>query len=214
MKKFWISEDGQHGYGIKGLPHTLCTYSTRRDGSNKMQYVGPGPGEKWGPWVEHPNPAAPDGKACGAGRFHFWRYMSTQYAPNHSHPWWVEWKHPTGTDRLKIGATMYRMRPIHANVLARMLRLGYGITCVLPHINLRGAKLWEADLRGANLRGAKLWEANLWEADLRGADLRGAALRGANLREADLRRADLQRADLRKAEHNKYTMWPNNYTPL
>ena len=38
--------------------------------------------------------------------------------------------------------------------------------------NLRGADLWEADLRGANLRGADLREANLRGADLRVADMR------------------------------------------
>ena len=40
--------------------------------------------------------------------------------------------------------------------------------------NLRGANLYEANLRGANLCGA-----NLYEADLRGANLYGANLRGA-----------------------------------
>ena len=75
----------------------------------------------------------------------------------------------------------------------------------LREANLRGANLYEADLCGANLCGANLREANLrganlYEADLRGANLRGANLREANLYEADLRGANLYEADLRGAD--------------
>ena len=78
--------------------------------------------------------------------------------------------------------------------------------------NLRGAHLWEANLREADLRGADLREANLREADLRGADLRGAHLWRANLRGAhlwgtDLREANLREADLRGADLD-YSCWP------
>ena len=52
--------------------------------------------------------------------------------------------------------------------------------------NLRGAELWDANLRGADLRDADLWDANLRGANLRDADLRGADLRDANLWDADL----------------------------
>ena len=62
--------------------------------------------------------------------------------------------------------------------------------------DLRGADLYEADLRGANLRGADLSGADLYEADLRGADLFGADLSEANLCGADLCRADMYNADL------------------
>ena len=65
--------------------------------------------------------------------------------------------------------------------------------------NLRGANLWDADLRGANLRGANLWGADLRGANLWGANLWGADLRGANLWDADLRGANLWDADLRGA---------------
>ena len=66
--------------------------------------------------------------------------------------------------------------------------------------NLRDADLYDAELRGANLRDADLRGADLYDADLRGADLRGADLRDANLRDADLRGADLYDADLRDAD--------------
>ncbi|EJF9768253.1 pentapeptide repeat-containing protein [Salmonella enterica] len=76
--------------------------------------------------------------------------------------------------------------------------------------DLRGANLFDADLRGANLcganlfgadlRGANLFDANLFDADLRGADLRGANLFDANLCGADLRGANLFDADLRGAD--------------
>ncbi len=60
--------------------------------------------------------------------------------------------------------------------------------------DLRGAYLFEADLRGVDLRGANLHKAHLSGADLCGADLRGANLSGAYLHNADLREADLRSA--------------------
>jgi uncharacterized protein YjbI with pentapeptide repeats len=70
--------------------------------------------------------------------------------------------------------------------------------------NLTGADLYEADLRGANLARADLYtailnEANLYEADLSEADLRGANLSEANLSEANLSEADLRGATLTDA---------------
>ncbi|EHO6665114.1 pentapeptide repeat-containing protein [Salmonella enterica] len=71
--------------------------------------------------------------------------------------------------------------------------------------DLRGANLFDADLRGADLRGANLFDADLRGADLRGAnlfdaDLCGADLRGANLFDADLCGADLRGANLFDAD--------------
>ena len=66
--------------------------------------------------------------------------------------------------------------------------------------NLRGANLYEADLRGANLRGANLCRADLRGANLCEANLREADLCRADLREADLCEANLCRADLREAD--------------
>ena len=73
-----------------------------------------------------------------------------------------------------------------------------GLVPMLPmsEADLRGADLYEANLRGADLRGADLYGAVLRWADLSRADLRGAVLRWADLREADLREADLYGADL------------------
>jgi hypothetical protein len=65
---------------------------------------------------------------------------------------------------------------------------------------LRGADLRGADLSGADLRGAYLRGADLYGADLRGAYLRGADLYGADLRRAYLRGADLYGADLGEAK--------------
>ena len=53
-----------------------------------------------------------------------------------------------------------------------------------------------ADLRAANLRGADLRGADLSRANMEGANLSGADLRGANLREAYLHWADLISANL------------------
>ncbi len=62
-----------------------------------------------------------------------------------------------------------------------------------------------ADLREAKLKGAELWSAKLVEADLSGADLRraileGAELRGANFVDADLSGANLMYANLAYAD--------------
>jgi len=86
---------------------------------------------------------------------------------------------------------------------------------VLSDANLRGAFLFEtnlsqadfqrADLRGASLNSADLTETNLDGADLREADLWGGKfsrtnLRGANLSKSGLLGAKLSSADLRGAE--------------
>ena len=67
-------------------------------------------------------------------------------------------------------------------------------------LDLRGAYLQRANLRGARLQGARLWDAQLREANLRSAQLQGAYLRRAQLQEVDLRHAQLQKADIRHAQ--------------
>jgi hypothetical protein len=77
-----------------------------------------------------------------------------------------------------------------------------------PLIDLRGADLSRANLRGADLRGAMLREvnlrgvdlrdANLSRADLSSANLRGANLYGADLSDTILKLTDMSNADLRR----------------
>jgi uncharacterized protein YjbI with pentapeptide repeats len=62
--------------------------------------------------------------------------------------------------------------------------------------DLRGAYLYEAQLKNADFRGANLDRTQLGHADLRGADFRGANLKGAYLYKADLSGADLRGAAL------------------
>jgi len=62
--------------------------------------------------------------------------------------------------------------------------------------DLRGAYLYEAQLKNADFRGANLEKTQLGHADLRGADFRGAKLSGAYLHKADLSGADLRGAEL------------------
>ena len=69
----------------------------------------------------------------------------------------------------------------------------------LSGANLYGANLRGADLSGANLYGANLYGANLYGAYLSGANLSGANLYGANLRGAGLSGANLYGANLRGA---------------
>ena len=49
-------------------------------------YSLPAPGEKWGAWMRHPEPAEMDGKASGPGRLHLMRQLDARYAPE---AWWV-----------------------------------------------------------------------------------------------------------------------------
>jgi hypothetical protein len=79
----------------------------------------------------------------------------------------------------------------------------------LSRVDLRRARLVDANLQGArlgdaNLEGAEFYRANLQDvwlasADLQGAQLNFANLQGATLILADLRRADLGGADLQDA---------------
>ena len=160
--------------------------------SDREHYsVLPIPGEKWSDWTEHPNPAKPDGKDCGAGRLHVMLKPSAEYAPQNWWVWYVRWKEEdeVGRSNEKAGVTRYQLRRVRPVVLHRMIRLGW-------FLNLHGADLSNAYLRGANLSGANLSYANLYGANLSGADLRGANLSDANLRDAYLRDANLSNAYL------------------
>lgn len=92
----------------------------------------------------------------------------------------------------------------------------------LSGANLRGTDLQGAELGGSNLREADLREANLEQADLRGADLHKANMgllyssltmhgysdpRGTRLNKAVLSGADLSEADLRSANLSEASMY-------
>jgi uncharacterized protein YjbI with pentapeptide repeats len=78
-------------------------------------------------------------------------------------------------------------------------------------INLQGAYLQDADMRGFNLTDANLTGADLRAADLRGSTLVRTQLAGADLQKADLREcvlidANLTEADFRKADLRRSTL--------
>ena len=73
----------------------------------------------------------------------------------------------------------------------------------LSGTNLSGAYVRKADLSGTNLSGADLSSAHLFATDLSKTNLSGTNLSRANLSEADLRKADLSGANLRKADLRK-----------
>ena len=201
----------ERGHAFKLLDPTGATYRQRRDGSTEMVYTLPRPGEKYGPWMEHPHPTEPDGKACGPGGFHAHKRLSWAYAPLRAWPWWMEWEDLIGEDEDKVRVRRCRLRRIAPKLLWRAMRrpFNWGKRAYLRGANLRRADLRganlsradlsDADLRGADLRGADLRDTYLDHADLHGADLGRAALRGADLSGADLSSADLSRADLRGA---------------
>ena len=75
----------------------------------------------------------------------------------------------------------------------------------LSNAALRGAILHKADLSESDLSGANLSKADLSGANLSKADLRIADLGGANLRGADMRGALLYEANMRGADLNRRT---------
>ena len=189
------------GTGFKFLAPDLCTYHD----DQPFAYPVPAPGEKWGPWFEHPDPVEPDGRACGPGRLHVMKEFNARYAPVVWWPWWVQWAGKIGEDKEKVGVRYVRLRRISRSVFWKALCLGWGKSANLKEANLKeanlsGADLGEANLRGANLSGADLSGANLSEANLGWADLGWANLRGADLRWANLRRANLSGANLGEAD--------------
>jgi len=159
----------------------------------------PRPDEKWGPWLTHPEPAEPDGKDCGAGRWHVMKKLSARYAPVGWWPWFCEYRGIIGESKEKVGVRELRLKRVSKRVFWRIIRLGWCCGADLRYANLQGADLRSANLQGADLRYADLRYADLRDADLRSANLQGADLRYADLRYADLRYANLRYADLRSA---------------
>ena len=103
------------GYGFKILDPTGATYpQQRRDGSREMVYALPRPEEKWGPWMEHPNPAEPDGKACGSGGFHVHKRLSWAYAPVRGWPWFAQWRGLIGEDDEKVRLSRQEIAKSHS----------------------------------------------------------------------------------------------------
>jgi hypothetical protein len=185
----------------KMLDNCGCTYYRGKP----EVYALPSRTKKWGPWVRHPDPAEPDGRSCGGGRYHFMKRPDWRFAPPRAWPWRAELRGVVGEDDVKVSAVEYRLSRVLPDDLWEWERVNGW-----RRADLRGANLREANLRGAALYGADLGGADLRGANLRGADLRGADLRRANLLEADLWGADLRGADLRGANLLEADLWGAN----
>ena len=160
-----MTDNTDHGYGWK----FLNSYgATTRDGTETL-YPLPRPEEKWGPWLVHPRPAQPDGRDCGAGRYHIMKHLNALYAPKDWWLWFAEYRGVVGENMEKAGVHEVRLRRVTKKVFSRLLRWGYGL----------GAHLYGANLEGANLECANLYGAHLERANLDGAHLYGANLEGA-----------------------------------
>ena len=140
------------GTCIKFLSPDLCTYYNGKP----FAYPAPAPGEKWGTWFEHPDPAEPDGQACGPGRLHGMKRLNACYAPSSWWPWWIQWSGLIGEDKEKVGVRYMRLRRITRPVFWKALRHGWGKNADLRSANLSYANLRSADLSYANLRSADL----------------------------------------------------------
>jgi len=114
---------------------------------------------------------------------------------------WNEWRDGRTEERPDLlgarlrGLDMREARLDDADLVGADLRAAH-----LARADLRGADLSDADLRGAKLRGADLTGAQLEGASLRGTDLRDGTLADASLSHADVRGADLRDADLTRAD--------------
>ena len=186
---------------FKFLDPAGCTYY---DGKTFV-YNLPRANQKWATTM-HPDPAEPDGLACGPGRLSLMRSLDARYAPAVWWPWWAQGIKEIGKSDEKAAFAGVRLRRITRPVFERALRppFNWGI----------GADLAGADLRLANLKGANMSRANLRWANLRWADLYGAALYGANLEAANLTGTILKGAILKGAAYNESTTWPEGFDPV
>ena len=190
----------EYGYGWKALSPDGCTYYEGQE----YQYTLPQPSQKWGAVNVHPDPAQPDGRDCGPGRFHVHNKPTYLYGPPGCWLWYVRYAESAivGSSDEKTGVSALQLRRVSRRAFIRMIRLGW-----LARANLTRADLCGAGLRGANLTEAYLRGANLTEAYLRGANLTDANLRGAHLIGAYLTRAYLTRANLYRALLPDGTHW-------
>ena len=207
---------------FKFLDPSGCTYYQDEP---PFAYNLPERGQKWSKPTVHPDPAEPDGRACGPGRLHLMNHLDARHAPANWWPWWARGIDRIGGDEEKTAYTAVELRRIDRHVFWRCLRppFNWGKEANLREANLyradlSGANLYRANLRGANLyranlRGADLYRADLYRADLRGADLSEADLRWANLYGANLDGADLRGANLYGAIWSEYTRWPDGFEP-
>ena len=186
--KFLTPWGSTEGRDTPGIAH-------KRGQTAAADYELPRPAQKWGEWQVHPQPNAPDGQDCGAGRWLVMKKLDARYAPKGWWPWFAEYRGVIGESEEKAGVSELRLRRVRPQVFWRIARFGR-----LSGADLSGANLSEAYLSGANLSGAYLSSADLSDANLRNVDLGSANLRNANLRRADLRNADLSNADLRNAD--------------
>jgi hypothetical protein len=181
---------------FKFLDPSCCTH---RNGKY-YPYPTPAPGEKWSEWMEHPEPAEPDGEECGPGGWHVIKKLSAKYAPTVWWPWAAQVRGVLGEGSDKLRVRAVRLRRITPTLFWRCIRLGWCCRANLNGADLRDANLCGADLRSVNLFDSNLRWTNLTGANLAGANLRWASLRDANLRDANLRGADLSGADLSGAD--------------
>jgi len=120
-----------------------CTYY----GGEPFVYNLPATGEKWAR-TEHPAPAEPDGRACGAGRLHLMKNFDACHAPSNWWPWWARGEGLVGEDNQKAAYQAVELRRVPRHVFWRCLRPPFDWGC--------GANMRWANLNGANLRGANL----------------------------------------------------------
>ena len=130
---------------FKFLDASGCTYYEGKP----FEYNLPGRGEKWSQPTIHPEPAEPDGEACGPGRLHLMNHLNACYAPYNWWPWWARGIDEIGGDEEKTAFAGVQLRRIDRYTFWRALRP--------PFSWGKGANLSGADLSGADHDEYTIW---------------------------------------------------------
>lgn len=145
-----MTEEYVYGWKLLG-PYGATEY----DGEETI-YPLPGPGEKWGPELSHPDPVT-DGNDCGPGRYHIMCRLDARYAPAGWWPWFARGKDIAGRSSEKVGIHHISLRRVPKRVFWRIVRRGWCSGADLCRVDLH-----RADLCGANLREANHNEYTIW----------------------------------------------------
>jgi uncharacterized protein YjbI with pentapeptide repeats len=184
---------------VRGFKFLNPNGATIYDGK-EYPYILPQPGEKWGAWFKHPDPAKPDRQACGYGGWHISKRLNDEWGKGR-YPWFAEGRIVLGEDEQKIRVVEIRLRRVPRKLFEKLLKIGWGKYSTLRRSDLSGSDLSGSDLSGSNLsgsnlRGSDLSGSNLSGSDLRGSDLSDSNLSGSDLSDSNLRRSNLSDSDL------------------
>lgn len=148
---------------------------TYRDGIPFAYNTAPVYPGGWSEWTCHPQPSLRDGLACGPGRLHLMREMSSKYAPAKAVAWRARFKirDIVGVDSEKIAVTRLQLQGLPIAIISRLLRIYH-----------KTAYMYQADLSAIDFSGVDLQNSYFSAAYLSGVDFIETNLSGAVLSRA------------------------------